>query len=115
MSDPGAIIHWPFGPADKQAAKAYSATIAATIKNDKTIVPIEQLTGAATLNLTVSDRINIGATLVILTSVDGTNRTLTPGTKMTGTAQTLTASKNYRLEYEWDGTTFNHVVTTLLN
>lgn len=115
MSKPGAIIHWPFGPADKQAQKAYAATIAATIKNNRTVVPIAQLTGNATLNLEVDDRVETEARLIIEVSVDGTNRTLTPGTKMQGVAQVLTALKTYRLEYAWTGSVYAHVSTTIQN
>jgi len=108
------IILWPFGPVDVQT-KDYAATIAATIVNNKTEVTLAQLGGAATLNLTLSDKITKGADLTIRVSVDGTNRVLTSGTKMTGLAQTLLSSKSYLLKYEYDGTNFVHVGTTLLN
>jgi hypothetical protein len=105
---------FPFGAADAQS-KAYAATIAATITDAKTFLTLGQLTGAATLNLTVDPQLEAGAELLIKTSVDGTNRVLTPGTGMTGTAQTLTANKSQLLVYVYDGTAFLHAGTTQLN
>lgn len=107
-------VKYPWGAADT-LSKAYAATIAQTIDNSKTILTIGQMTGAATLNLTVDAAVQAGNELIIKTSVDGTNRVLTPGTGMTGLAQTLTANKSYLLKYEYDGSSFVHCVTTLLN
>jgi hypothetical protein len=107
-------VKWPWGAADSIAA-AFSATIAATIANTKTLLTIAQLTGAATLNLTVSAEQAIGDELLVKTSVDGTGRTLTLGTSMSGLAQALTANKSYLLTFVFDGTNFVHKSTNLLN
>lgn len=107
-------IKYPFGPADEQS-KAYASTITATITNRKTVLSLAQMTGAATLNLTVDAEVAPGDELLIKVSADGTNRTLTPGTGFTGLAQTLTANKSYTIRYEYDGSTFLHTGTTQLN
>lgn len=109
------VISYPFGAADVQAQVASASPIAATINNQETVLPIAQMTAAATLNLTLGAGLKAGANLTVKVSVDGTNRVLTLGTGLTGLAQTLTASKNYLLRFHYDGTTFNHVTTNPLN
>lgn len=105
---------FPFGPADVQS-KAYAATIAATITDAKTYLNLAQMTGAATLNLTVDPQLEVGAELIVSVSADGTNRTLTPGTGMTGLAQTINANKSHVARYTFNGTSFIHTGTTQLN
>ncbi|HRG59854.1 MAG TPA: hypothetical protein PK323_12935, partial [Bacteroidia bacterium] len=98
-------IKYPMGAADQQS-KAYAAVIAATITNHLTALVIAQMTGAATLNLTVDAQMKVGAEVNIEVSADGTNRAFTPGSGMTGNAVTITASKNMLLCYYWNGTAF---------
>ena len=107
-------VKWPFGKADQLAA-AYAATIAVDVDNTKSVLTIAQMTGNATLNLTVRSEIEAGDELLIKVSADGTNRTLTPGTGMTGAAQTITANKSYLIRYVHDGSSFVHASTQLLN
>jgi hypothetical protein len=107
-------VRYPFGKAESQSL-SYAAAIAASVNNSKTLLTIAQMTGAATLNLTVNSEMELGAELLIKTSVDGTNRVLTPGTGMTGLAQTLLANKSYLLVYKFDGSNYIHSGTTLLN
>jgi len=98
-------VRYPFGAAEKQTV-AYAATIAVTLNNSENIVTIGQMTGAATVNLTVNSEMAVGSNLTIIVSVDGTNRALTPGTGMTGVAQTLTANKTYALSFKYNGSAF---------
>lgn len=107
-------IKYPMGAADQQS-KAYAATIAATILNHLTALVIAQMTGNATLNLTVDSQMKVGAEVNVEVSADGTNRTLTPGTGMTGNAITVTASKSLLICYYYNGTAFIHKSTTTLN
>lgn len=99
------IVKWPFGPASKIAVVA-GATMAATIKNSKTHITISEMGAAGTLNLTLSDQLEAGATLKVKASADGTNRVLTLGTGLTGNAITVTASKSFEINFEFDGSTF---------
>lgn len=108
------FVKFPFGEAEK-TSKDYAAAVAADINNTLTQLTIAQMTGAATLNLTVNAEMPVGARLIVRASADGTNRTLTPGTGMTGTAQTLTANKSYALSYFFDGSSFVHTGTQILN
>lgn len=108
------IVKYPFGAAEK-IAKAYAAAVSAEVNNTQAQITIAQLTGACTLNLDVNSEMEQGARLTVRTSVDGTNRVLTHGTGMTGVATTLTANKSYALTYEFDGSTYVHVGTQLLN
>lgn len=109
-------IRYPFGAADVQS-KSYAATIAATVENSLTELTIGQLTGNATLNLTVDTTLPVGSELVIRASADNNvgGRVLTPGTKMTGAAVTLAASKSTCLVYYFDGTNFVHKSTMALS
>jgi len=106
--------NYPFGKADV-ISKAYGAAIAVDIDINETILTIGQMTGNATLNLTVRSEVLEGSNLTIKVSTDGSNRTLTPGTGMSGLAQVLTANKSYALSYKFDGTNFVHQATQILN
>jgi hypothetical protein len=105
---------FPFGPADVQT-RTHAATIAATITDAKTFLQLAQMTGNATVNLTVDPQLEAGAELIVRASADGTNRTLTPGTGLTGVAQTITANKSVCIRYVYNGTTFLHCGTTQLD
>jgi redox-regulated HSP33 family molecular chaperone len=109
------FVSYPFADADVKAQVASASPIAVTIQNQETVLPIAQLAAAATLNLTIGAGLKAGANLTVRTSVDGTNRVLTLGTGMTGLAQTLLANKSYIMRFFFDGTTFVHVATNLLN
>jgi len=108
------FVKYPFGAADSQSL-AFAAAIAATINNTKTVATIAQLTGAATLNLSINTEMPVGAELIVKVSADATGRTLTLGTGLTGNAQVLAISKSYSMKFEYDGTTFVHMSTNLLN
>lgn len=107
-------IKFPFGAADT-VAKAYAATVSATIDNMCTVLTVAQMTGAATLNLTLDTNLEVGAVLYVKTSADGTNRVITWGTGMTGNAYTNTASKSVIHKFVYDGSTFNLVSSNQLN
>lgn len=107
-------IRFPFGKAELQSL-SYAAAIAASINNSRTHLTIAQLTGAATLNLTLNSEIGLGATLTVRASSDATARTLTLGTGMTGLPQVLAISKSYLMTFEFDGSTFVHASTQILN
>lgn len=105
---------WPWGAADALAA-VYAAIIAVTIGNTKTVLTIAQLTGPATLNLTLSGEQAIGDELFIQSSSDATGRTLTFGTGLSGAAHAQTASKSYMYSFVYNGTAFVLSGTQLLN
>lgn len=107
-------VKWPFGAADN-VTKDYAATIALSIENTKTICTVSQLTGAATLNVTPSAEQAAGDSLLVKTSADGTNRTITWGTSMSGVAVSNTANKSFIHEFEFDGSNFVHKGSTQLN
>ena len=88
MSD---TIKWPFGKA-KIEAPVYAATVALTISNAFTIIQLA-LTGACTLDLTVSAELDPGAIVVIRAGSDGTARDLTLGAGINGPVITGTISK----------------------
>lgn len=91
--------------ADSQTP-VYGATIAATIKARHTVITVGTLTGALTLNLTVNACVKAGATLIVKTTCDGTNRTTTWGTGFTAPALIGTASKTVHSCFIFDGVQF---------
>ena len=107
-------IKYPMGAADQQS-KAYAAVISATILNHLTALVIAQMTGNATVNLTVDSQMKVGAEVNIEVSADATSRTLTPGTGMRGNSVTVTANKSLLVCYYYNGTDFIHKSTTTLN
>jgi hypothetical protein len=107
-------IKYPFGPADNLLV-GYAAAIAATIENNETVLTIGQMTGGATLNLTIDSEMVRGANLTVKVSADGTGRVLTFGTGMTGNAYTVTANKSATLTFKYDGSTFVNTGAILNN
>jgi len=97
---------YPFGKADVQAQLVYAAVLAATILNSETVLPIAQLTGAATLNLTVDGNVPVGSNLLVQVSADGTDRVLTFGTGSSAGAQTIPANTSKNLFFKYDGANF---------
>lgn len=107
-------VKYPFGAADSISA-SYAAAVAATIDNTATVLTIGQMTGACTLNLTVSAETMVGSKLLVKTSADGTNRVITWGTGMTGVAVTNIASKSWNHYFMYDGATFQHIGSVQTN
>ena len=104
-----------FALPDVQAAdvqsKDYAATIAVTVTRQRTIVNVAQLTGAATVDLTIDAGVVAGAELVLKLQSDTTARAVTLGTGTTGTAVAGTISKTKYANFVYDGSTFVHLST----
>ena len=95
-------------PFTEKQEPAYAATVAATIKQMKTFIQPAELTGNATLNLTIDPQVTAGAMLCVKLDADGTNRTFTPGTGFDASAAavTVTASTVVNKTYIFDGVAF---------
>ncbi len=100
-----ANINYPFGNVDAQTP-AYAATITATINEAVTIITPATLTGALTLNLTISSEVKAGARILFVALSDGTARTTTFGTGFTSPTLAGVISKTKTIEFVYDGTTF---------
>lgn len=100
---------YPFGPATEYTATS-AATIALDVNNTMTVVTVSLDTNT-TVNLTVSEETRTGSMLYIKATSDGTARSVTPGTGMTGTAISGTISKTKMLSFVYDGATFVHLGT----
>lgn len=85
---------------------AYAATLAVTVDEMKTILKPGTLTGNMTLNLTVSDDLPEGAELHLHVTSDGSQRTITMGTKLLAPALVTAASKQHKQVFTYDGTNF---------
>ncbi len=107
-------VKYPFGKAERQNL-ASGAAINATVNNSEAILTIAQMTMAGTLNLSINSEMEAGSNLMVKVSADGTNRTLTLGTGLTGLAQTINAGKSYAIAFKYDGSTYIHTSTQILN
>jgi len=85
-------------------APAYAATLAIEPTKQFTTINVAQLTGALTINATVTG-CYIGDEVTILLATDGTQRTVTLGTNIlsSGTV-TIPASKTATVKLVFDGT-----------
>ena len=97
-------ILWPTGAADS-VAPAYAAAIAVQITNRMTVLQLN-LTGDATLNLTIDAGVDPGSMILIEATSDATARTLTFGTGIDGAALAGTISKTKSQLFMFDGTVF---------
>jgi len=94
-------------PFTEKQAPAYAATLAVAVKQMQTFLQPEQLTGAATVNLTIDAQVTPGATLHLKLSADGTNRAVTLGTGFAGLATvTVKASTTACVSFVYDGSAF---------
>lgn len=101
-------VHEVLFPFYEKQATAYAATIAATVSQFDTFIQPAQLTGALTLNLTISAQVTPGAKLHLKLAADGSARTVTLGTGFNqGLASVVVAaSKVAFLTFTYDGTSF---------
>lgn len=106
---------YPSGNADVKAQVPFASENNIEISNQETIIPMAQLTGASTLDLTIDQDVRAGAQLLVTAGSDGTGRTLTFGTGFTAPAEVQTASKNYAFSFKYDGSTFILVGAVQLN
>jgi hypothetical protein len=98
-------IMWPWGEADVQAP-AYAAVIAVTIANMLTILNFAQLTGDATLNLTVDAFVRKGAILLVVVPASTSGFDLTLGTAIDGPDIVGVTAKTKTQSFIYDGTRF---------
>lgn len=106
LASAGAV--WPYGDPDVQTP-AYGTPLAVTINDMMTMLTPGTMTGALTINLTITDRCRKGAILIIRSTSDGTARTITHGTGFTAVPLAGTISKTNQSLYIYDGTTFVQV------
>lgn len=86
----------------------YAAVLAVTIKQKETFLQPAELTGNATINLTVDAQVTMGAELHLKLDADASNRTVTLGTGFdAGLASiVVAATKVAFLSFKYDGTAF---------
>lgn len=110
-----AYFAWPSGldanyeaafPSVDTQTPAYAATIAVTVDQPETFITPAQLTGAATLNLTLASDLKAGAKIHLRLTADGSNRVVTLGTGFLAPAITVVASKTHTCSYVYNGTSF---------
>lgn len=102
-------------PTIQKMAKDYAATIAATIVATNTEIDIAELTGAATLNLTLHSQLELGNILVVKAKSDTTARDITLGTGFLGTKIAGVISKTKVATFWFDGSAFVHLSTNQLD
>lgn len=99
------LIKFPFGKADAQAP-AYAAVIAVTITNMLTILTFAQLTGDATLNLTIDSQVDKGAIILVKVPASTNGFDLTLGAGIDGPDIVGVATKTKTQGFIYDGTSF---------
>lgn len=100
---------FPFGPASTETLTS-AATIAVEVNNTMNILTVALDTNT-TINLTVDPETKVGSMIVLKAASDGTARSVTPGTGMTGAAISGTINKTKAITFVYDGSTFVHVAT----
>jgi hypothetical protein len=98
-------IMWPWGEADVQAP-AYAAAIAVVITNMMTILNFAQLTGIATLNLTIDSQVRKGAIILVEVPASTNAYNLTLGAGIDGPDIVGVAGKTKTQSFIYDGTRF---------
>lgn len=94
-------------PFSEKQAPAYAAILAVAIKQMSTFLQPEELTGAATINLTIDAQVTPGAKLHLKLTADGTNRVVTLGAGFAGLASiTVKAATTACVSFVFDGTAF---------
>ena len=99
-------LSYPFGSADVQSFTP-AASVTLTIKNQLTIANADSAMAAGmTINMSAQQGLKAGAMVFLRAASDGTARTITPGTGVTGTTEAGVISKTKVLEFVYNGSTF---------
>lgn len=110
-------INYPFGGAGVTTSDNDSLTLNLNVYNLVEFVEIESTTLDTILTINVPDvsYVRRGAELYIKATADGTNRDISFGTNITGTANTVTASKTDILYFIFDGSAYLLVSSNQIN
>ncbi|MEN6423283.1 MAG: hypothetical protein ABFD76_15190 [Smithella sp.] len=95
-------------PLAQKLTPAYAAAIAVTIKQMNTFLQPAELTGNATINLTIDTQVTAGAKLMVKLDADATARTVTLGTGFdAGMASVVVKAASIAfVTFIYDGTAF---------
>ncbi len=85
---------------------SFAATQPVDIKRQCTVIDLGALTGACTLDATISDHVGIGAVVHVKVASDTSARALTLGTGFTAPAIAGVISKTKVQSFIYNGTTF---------
>jgi hypothetical protein len=96
-------------PAPETQVPDYAATIAIAIKRMFTLLDVAALTGNATMNLTINEKVSKGANIIVKLTASGADRVFTPGTGMSGAATTVPSGSTVNLLFIFDGTNFRQL------
>lgn len=95
-------------PLAEVQAPDYAANIAATVKQMDTFIQPAELTGNATINLTIDAQLSPGAKVHLKLDADASNRTVTLGTGFDAGLATIVvaATKVAFMSFVYDGVAF---------
>jgi len=99
-------INFPFGAADLQTETNPTGTTAITVSNSKTIVVLDEPSGAVSLDITADDELPIGAELIIDCPQSATGRDVTFNSGAVGAGITGVANDRDVVTLVYNGTTF---------
>lgn len=95
-------------PWHEKQEPAYGATLAVTLKHMETVLQPAQLTGNATINLTINSQVTRGAKLYLKVSADTSDRTVVLGTGFDAAIADIVvpAGRTLFRTFIYDGTSF---------
>ncbi len=100
-------------PTFEKKTPAFAAIQAVTVERMTTILDLGELTGASTVNLSISTDVQMGAKLAIVAKSDTTARDVTCGDGFLGGAIAGTISKTKVQHFVYNGTAFMPVAAAV--
>ncbi len=100
-------------PTFEKKTPTFAATQEVLVERQTTIVDLGELTGACKVDLTISEDVQMGATLAIMAKSDTTARDVTCGTGFFGGAIAGTISKTKVQHFVYNGTAFMPVAAAI--
>ena len=101
-------VNYPFGSAGYTQSDADSLTLDIDVNNLVEFVEIDSTTLDTILTVNCADVSGLkrGSELYVIATADDTDRVITWGTNLTGTAETVTALKTDIFHFIFDGSTY---------
>jgi len=99
-------------PITEKQTPAYAAVIPVTINEMGTQVDVDTLTGDATINLTIDDQVSDGAEILLQLTADGSARTVTLGTGLSGASIVIPPTETVQSVLKYDGTNFRFIASS---
>lgn len=107
-----AQLRYPFSTADFRTSTDSLTSSVAEVWDNLTYIDYATLDTNMTVTATIGSEIKDGAILYLEFTADGTNRTVTFSTGLTGASETITANKTDIIGFVYNGSAFKKFVAT---